>query len=392
MKTQYDLAIIGGGIMGLMSAYYASRYTKNIIVIEKSSIGNVRSGSYGLTRSIRSDYIDPLYARLARRSRINWQQFEKSNGIKIFNSCGVLNICKTSITPDIYKTYAYQSTVALKRLKFKNKTFIRTDLKRSFPQFDADYGSLDRDAGVLLLPKVERSLLTVLKKRAVTLREQSILQSITLRQNTYELVIENCKIRAKSIVITAGVWVNDVLKLFGLPNLSLPVTAVTPPQTAYFIPNSTDYNEFTADRFPVFAYLDVGIFGHPIIPGVTPGVKIGFFKPPNFDSTSTGITNAEDFIRRCIPKLMSAKRYTPNKKELGSFEMTPDGDFIIGQLPQLSRVYVAAGFCGTGYKFAPVIAETLINMVGGRKPQYDMKRFDPSRFISSNDILKKEYL
>jgi glycine/D-amino acid oxidase-like deaminating enzyme len=34
-----DLTIIGGGIMGLWTAYYASERVKNITMLEKESIG-----------------------------------------------------------------------------------------------------------------------------------------------------------------------------------------------------------------------------------------------------------------------------------------------------------------------------------------------------------------
>ncbi len=37
-QTQ-DLVIIGGGIMGLMTAYFASAYARNITILERRTIG-----------------------------------------------------------------------------------------------------------------------------------------------------------------------------------------------------------------------------------------------------------------------------------------------------------------------------------------------------------------
>ena len=37
--TIQDLIIIGGGVMGLCTAYYASQFTHRITLLEKSTIG-----------------------------------------------------------------------------------------------------------------------------------------------------------------------------------------------------------------------------------------------------------------------------------------------------------------------------------------------------------------
>ena len=44
-KQTQDLIIIGGGIMGLCTAYAASYFTNNIILLEKSRIGNPETAS-----------------------------------------------------------------------------------------------------------------------------------------------------------------------------------------------------------------------------------------------------------------------------------------------------------------------------------------------------------
>jgi glycine/D-amino acid oxidase-like deaminating enzyme len=39
--------------------------------------------------------------------------------------------------------------------------------------------------------------------------------------------------------------------------------------------------------------------------------------------------------------------------------MTPDEHFIIDRHPAIENVWLAAGFSGHGFKFAPVVAEAL---------------------------------
>src|SRR5713226_3837022 len=52
-----NLTIIGGGIMGLYTAYYASAFAQHITILEKATIGaeNKAAASFSYTRSIRND-------------------------------------------------------------------------------------------------------------------------------------------------------------------------------------------------------------------------------------------------------------------------------------------------------------------------------------------------
>jgi len=69
------------------------------------------------------------------------------------------------------------------------------------------------------------------------------------------------------------------------------------------------------------------------------------------------------------PLVATAAKYMP---KLGSrlvrsttclYTMTPDDDFIVDCHPQFKNVVFAAGFSGHGFKFAPVIAEALGDLV-----------------------------
>ena len=53
------LTIIGGGVMGLMAAYYAAPLANAVTVLERSRVGDPATASFGLTRLVRNDYRDP---------------------------------------------------------------------------------------------------------------------------------------------------------------------------------------------------------------------------------------------------------------------------------------------------------------------------------------------
>lgn len=381
MKNQtYDLVIIGGGIMGLMTAFYASCLKKRVLLIERSTIGNPLSSSFGITRSIRNDYLDADYLRLSFESRKLWKDLEQTLSNQFLMDCGVLNIASRSISSKINTSYAIQSLRSLTAAGLSVLSFSQRELTRLYPQFQATIGVLDVEAGLLRLPQILSSILTSLRQNCVELLENTNIWNIAKKKNSYAISLPKNTIDTKSIVITAGVWTNDVLGLFkGAIIKPLPITAVKPPRTVYVVPMK-NRALFTADRMPVFAYLDVGIFGHPIIGVDTPGVKIGYFEPPGFTSGTKKIRNVKDFLTLCLPALSGAVIKEPKQQELGSFEMTPDGNIVIGAVPRLKNIFVAGGFCGTGYKFAPVIGKALAQLSCQGGTMYDLRKFDPERF------------
>ena len=67
-----DLLVIGGGVMGLFTAYHASGAGFRVGVLERGRIGDPTTASFGRTRSYRKDYLDPVYARLAEDAMTLW--------------------------------------------------------------------------------------------------------------------------------------------------------------------------------------------------------------------------------------------------------------------------------------------------------------------------------
>ena len=77
------LTIIGGGVMGLMTAYHAAPLAESVTVLDRSRVGDPATASFGLTRSVRNDYRDPEYARLAFEARRLWREFERDCGRRL---------------------------------------------------------------------------------------------------------------------------------------------------------------------------------------------------------------------------------------------------------------------------------------------------------------------
>jgi len=133
----------------------------------------------------------------------------------------------------------------------------------------------------------------------------------------------------------------------------------------------------------VFAYLDVGIYGHPIYAGHTPGVKIGFYNPPDATVVASGIGSVEDFVAECMPGLRGVPAVdvaAASGVDTCFYDLVADDDFILGPVPGAPGVFTGVGWRGTGYKFAPWVGRVLAQLAVQRGTVYDISRFAPARF------------
>ena len=77
--SRLDLLVLGGGVMGLFTAYHAGAGAARVAVLERGEIGDPTTASYGRTRSYRQDYLDPGYARLADEATRLWTRLRARN-------------------------------------------------------------------------------------------------------------------------------------------------------------------------------------------------------------------------------------------------------------------------------------------------------------------------
>ena len=80
--------------MGLMTAYYAAPLASSVTVLDKSRVGDPGTASFALTRSVRNDYLDPQYSRLAFEARQLWLDLQERAGQRLLVDCGCLNLVK----------------------------------------------------------------------------------------------------------------------------------------------------------------------------------------------------------------------------------------------------------------------------------------------------------
>lgn len=379
-----DLLVVGGGVMGLFTAYHASERFGRVVVLERGRIGDPMTASYGRTRSFRNDYLDATYARLAHEAFRLWGEFEEQTTTTVLVRCGCMNIGKSSVTPDLAGTYAQLSHEMLTRLGMRTESLDGEALRRRFSYLDADMARLDVDAGVVDLPAATRALRHVLGEREVHMVEGVETSSIVRDGATIRVVTDAGEFATRSLVVTAGHGTNDVLSRLPNCGLRVPITKDRPSDAKYFVPPADARDRFTAGAMPVIAYLDTGIYCHPIVEGLVDAVKIGYYNPPDMPMGRTSIDSIGSFIEQCMPGLGDATVCDVEDVDQCHYDLVADDDFVLGAIPGFANAFVGVGWRGTGYKFAPWVGRVLAELALQGGTVYDIDRFDPARFDEGN--------
>jgi glycine/D-amino acid oxidase-like deaminating enzyme len=188
-----------------------------------------------------------------------------------------------------------------------------------------------------------------------------------------------------ALVVTAGLGTNDVLGLVPGCPVRFPLRPDRPVQSKYFIPPAGSRTMYNETAMPVFAYLDIGIYGHPVYEGKTPGVKIGCYNPPDVTRAASRIGSVEEFMAECIPGLRDAEVVdvaAASGVDTCWYDLVADDEFILGAVPGADGLYTGVGWRGTGYKFAPWVGRVLAQLALQRGTVYDIGRFTPARFAA----------
>src|ERR1700678_676086 len=192
-----------------MPRYYAAPLASSVTVLDKSRVGDPGTASFALTRSVRNDYLDPQYSRLAFEARQLWLDLQQRAGQRLLVDCGCLNLVKSSVTPDGSASSAGRSFAVLEELQLRREALPGPALAERFPQFAADGGWLDVDAGFADVAAVTALLRSALPARGGDIHEQTQIRAITRSADGWRVQTSAGPVDSDVLVITAGLGANE---------------------------------------------------------------------------------------------------------------------------------------------------------------------------------------
>jgi len=98
---------------------------------------------------------------------------------------------------------------------------------------------------------------------------------------------------------------------------------------------------------------------HPLYESKTPGVKIGFYNPPDVKTLNTHIRDVHSFVQECMPSLLDAESVDVTDVDQCNYDLVEDDNFILGKLPGFSHIQVGCRLAWYRLQICPIRGENL---------------------------------
>ena len=365
MTQDYDVIVVGAGVMGTSAARWLARRGRDTLVLDRFELGNTRGSSGGSTRIFRLTYHHPDYVRMARHALRSWAALEDAAGEPLMIRTAGLDVgaggrSSAEALAAAGESYEYLDAGAVGE---------RWPALR-FPE-DAEI-FVQEDGGVC---RAERTVLAQARLAAqlgAIVREDTAVERVSPAGDGVEAVTSDGEVvRARVAVVTAGPWARGVLASAGI---ELPLEPSFE-QVTYFalddpspLPTVIDWDDDPV-RTPYW---------------VPDPIERGHFKialhmsGPSVDADERSFEPDPERVERVVAY---AGRRVPTAAPTGLTETclytnTPDEDFVIDRV---GPVVIGSPCSGHGFKFVPFVGEQLARLAMGEAPDVDLGPFAASR-------------
>ena len=375
-----DVIIVGAGIVGCSVALHlARRKGIRVLVVEKGPVGSgMTKRSGGLIRAHAARRAHPTEARLAVAS---WQFFQNwpeiVGGNCGFTKTGLIVVASEEQAPQL-GTQVGQLQALGANTQFISRSELR-DLQPSTRVEDIGLAAYEPDAGFVDPTLTPQSLAARAKEWGAKFKTGTMAKSIRVDFHRVIGVDTNIGlIEALNVVIAAGPWTDRLLK-----PLHAAIGIRTPRvQVAFFDrPTELRAGHTAFEDWNTGAHFRPHTFGLTMA-GMNAPQAGEETNPDSFDESVSPmfVANVQQRLAARIPALAHA-RYI--RGHAGVYDASPDGHAVLGRVPGIAGLFVAAGFSDIGFAIAPAVGACLSELIAdGETRTADVSALGLARFNS----------
>jgi sarcosine oxidase subunit beta len=370
LPKQADVIIIGGGIIGVSTAYYLARKgVKDVLLLERDIMGEGATGK--CAGGIRTQFSTEINVQFSLVSRGVFEKFQEEFGVDPeFHQTGYL-----FLTADESRwKNLQQNTQLLKTLNVEVELLNPKDIQSRWPFLKVDDlvgGSYTAHDGYAGIYEVLNGFINGARRHGAKLCEQVEVTGIKVENSRLQAVetATGEQVETRIVVNTTGPYAAGIAALAGL---DLPVRPLR--RQIFF----TDTFDDLPATFPMVIDLERGWYmrreGKGLLLAGPQDAESSFNETVDFEGKEWTATNS---VHR-VPVLQRAQIASG---WAGLYDISPDHHAIIGTFPELPGFICANGFSGHGFQHSPaagmLVAELIVE---GKARTIDITPLRPQRF------------
>lgn len=218
-KNEYDIIIVGGGAVGLSTAYHLANTKKKVLVLEQFGFFNNAGSSAGASRQFRVQYAQKYLSELALAAIPFWDILQKHTDQKLINKCGSLWFGNPAVGSQ--EGGIDEAIQVMEELKIPYEALDAQQIedRYHFKNLKKDYGGFfQADGGMINLPLTLQTMYNVANRADnITLTEFAQVVNIDSKLNGNIIVkTEDMAYVSEKLILTPGAYVNELLQHLGL--------------------------------------------------------------------------------------------------------------------------------------------------------------------------------
>ena len=380
IPEQVRVVIVGGGIVGCSTAYHLAKLGwKDIVLLERHKL---TSGSTfhaaGLVGQLRSQasitqllgHSIDLYDRLEAETGLatGWK---KNGGLRL--ACNEQRMIELKRQATTAHSFGLEMDI-----------LTPTEAQALWPMMD-----ISDLVGAAFLPTdgqanpsdITMSLAKGARQSGVQIIEECEVHGVVLENGRVTGISHNQgQTRCEVLVNCCGQWAREFGQLAGvnIPLVSMQhqylvtekIDGITPD-----LPTLRDPDRLTYYKEDVGGLIMGGYEPNPIN-----WAENGFPKNFNFTLLNANWDHFEQLMELAMPRVPALEITGVRELINGPESFTPDGNFILGEAPELNGYFVAAGFNAFGIAAGGGAGKALAEWIVGGEPPYDLWAVDIRRF------------
>jgi sarcosine oxidase, subunit beta len=192
-------------------------------------------------------------------------------------------------------------------------------------------------------------------------------------------------VRAARVINATGAWSIELNRALGID-----------------LPNHPHRHEILSSEplkpflDPLVVDLETGLYFSQstrgeIVTGITLPDPPGHPTPDTIECGSS-LRFLSNLARALIRVLPIARHLHPLRQWSGPYDISPDGDAIVGPSPGHPQLIQVCGFTGHGFMMAPAVGRLLARWLLDGQPHPMLERWDPSRFADGRQLRREDMI
>ncbi len=372
-----ELLIIGAGVIGLSIAYHLAKLgLRDQVIVERGYLAYGASGRNG--GGVRQQWSTESNVKLMQESVAMCRSFARELKVNVwFRQGGYLFLARTA-----EEVTRLENNVAVQaRCGLPTRMLDPTEARAIVPQLDTTgvaAASFNPSDGILFPWPFVWGYAQQATKRGARLYTFTEVSAIDREPRGFSVHTSRGTIRARRVINAAGAWSPSVAAMVGVDLPTYPIR--------HEICSSEPLKPFLA---PMVSELSTGLYFSQSMRGeIVGGISLPNETPTlNMGSRLAFLSSYARHLVKLMPVLGDIKVL---RQWAGPYDMSPDGNPILGQPDSVPGFFLASGFVGHGFMMAPIIGKLYAAwLAGGEKheifDQSQLARFSDGRAAAAKE-------